>query len=77
MQAQSLYEQLAKMVINHRKAAGLSQLQLAELADVGKTAIFDIEHAKPTIRFNILLKVLDVLNIKITLSSPLEKYTDE
>lgn len=77
MAAYPFHQALAEIITRHRKAAGLSQSQLAELAGVGKTVIFDLEHAKPTVRLDILLKVLNVLNITIELSSPLEKYPDE
>lgn len=61
---------LAIVIKKHRKAAGLSQIQLAELAGVGKTVIFDIEKGKETIQLNTLRKILNVLNIKVELSSP-------
>ncbi len=60
---------LSKAIKKHRKAAGLSQLQLAELAGVGKTVIFDIEKGKETVQLNTLLKILTVLNIKVVLQS--------
>lgn len=60
---------LSKAIRKHRKAAGLSQLQLAELAGVGKTVIFDIEKGKETVQLNTLLKILTVLNIKVVLQS--------
>ncbi len=60
---------LAKIISFHRKKAGLSRKELAELAGIGKTVIYDIEHGKKTIRFNIVKSILDVLNIKITLES--------
>lgn len=61
---------LAKIIKQHRKAAGLSQLQLAEMAGVGKTIVFDIEKGKATIQLDTLRKILTVLNIKIQLTSP-------
>lgn len=61
---------LASVIKKHRKAAGLSQIQLAELAGVGKTVIFDIEKGKETVQLNTLRKILNVLNIKVELSSP-------
>ena len=63
-------EILATIIRQHRKAAGLSQLQLAEMAGVGKTVVFDIEKGKETIRLDTLRKILKVLNVKVTLSSP-------
>lgn len=62
---------LAEIVRKHRKAAGLSQIQLAEMAGVGKTVIFDLEKGKETIQLDTLRKILSVLNIKVQLVSPL------
>ena len=64
-------EELASIVRMHRKAANLTQLQLAELAGVGKTVVFDIEKGKETIQLLTLKKILKVLNIGIQLTSPL------
>jgi len=55
----------------HRKKSGLTQKELADLAGVGKTAIFDIEKGKETVQFSTLKKVLNVLNISIEFKSPL------
>ncbi len=55
----------------HRKKSKLTQIQLADLAGVGKSAVFDIEHGKETVQFNTLQKICEVLNISITLESPL------
>ncbi len=62
---------LARIVKKHRKAAGLSQMELADLAGVGKTVVFDLEKGKETIQLNTLRKLLKVLNIKVVLSSQL------
>ena len=61
---------LADIIRMHRKAAKLSRAQLAEMAGVGKTVIYDIEKGKESIRLNTLRKILKVLNIKIELTSP-------
>lgn len=61
---------LATVIRKHRKAAGLSQLQLAEMAGVGKTVIFDIEKGKETIQLDTLRKILAVLNVKVQMTSP-------
>lgn len=53
-----------------RKMAGLSQNELAELAGVGKTLVFDLEKGHESIRLNNLKKILHVLNIGITLEPP-------
>lgn len=62
---------VGKMVHFHRKIASLSQLELAKLSGVGKTAVFDIEHGKKTVRLETLMKVLKSLNISIWFQSPL------
>ncbi|HAQ19479.1 MAG TPA: transcriptional regulator [Prolixibacteraceae bacterium] len=61
---------LASVIKQHRKAAGLSQLQLAEMAGVGKTVVFDLEKEKATIKLDTLRKILNILNIKVQLTSP-------
>lgn len=68
---------LAGVIQMHRKEAGITQKQLADLAGVGKTVIFDIEKGKETVRLDTLLKVLDALNIKVTLDSPLMRQKNE
>lgn len=68
---EALINELGDIVKYHRRKSGLSRLKLAGLAQVGKTAIFDIEHNKTAVQFDTLLKVLEVLNIKIELTSPL------
>lgn len=67
----SFYEELASMVEYHRKKSGLNRIELASLAGVGKTVIYDLEHAKPTVRLSSVIKILNVLNIKIQLTSSL------
>lgn len=73
-------KELADIIRIHRKAAGLSRIQLAELADVGKTVIYDIEKGKESVRLDTLRKILKVLNIKVEMTSPLMenvKYTED
>ena len=62
---------LADVIKRHRKAARLSQIQLAEMAGVGKTVVYDIEKGKETVQLATLRKILYVLNIRVELNSPL------
>ncbi len=64
-------DQLAEVLKLHRKAARLSRIQLAELAGVGKTVIYDLEKGKESVQLDTLRKILKVLNITIVLTSPL------
>ena len=69
--------EISDIVLFHRKKSGLSRNQLADLAGVGKTVIYDIEKGKETIRFSTLQKVLKALNIKIIYTSPLMEVFNE
>jgi HTH-type transcriptional regulator / antitoxin HipB len=62
---------ISQIIRFHRRQSGLNQSELADLAGVGKTVIYDIEKGKMTIRFATLLKILQALNIKIKFESPL------
>ena len=64
---------LGTLVKDHLKKSELTQLELANLAGVGKTTVFDIEKNKETVRWDNLLAVLQVLNIKVEFKSPLTK----
>ena len=64
---------LGLFIKEHRKEAGLTQLELANLAGVGKTTVFDIEKNKETVRWNTLLAILKVLNIEVQFKSPIRK----
>jgi HTH-type transcriptional regulator / antitoxin HipB len=58
------------VIRQHRKLSGLSQSELAKVAGVGKTVVFDLEHGKESVQLDTLKKVLTVLNIQLELRSP-------
>lgn len=62
--------ELGQIIRQHRKLSGLTRVECARLAGVGKTVVYDIEHGKPSVQLLTLLKILHVLNIRIHLSSP-------
>jgi y4mF family transcriptional regulator len=75
-------KKFANIIRYHRKLSGLTQLELAEMAQVGKNLIYEVEKGKQSIRLDNLLKILQVLNIKINFQSPLyesflKEYPDE
>ena len=70
-------KEIGRVIRFHRKKAGLSQQELAKIAGLGKTVIFDLEKGKLSIRFDTLLKVMEVLNIKINFLSPLMHLLEE
>jgi len=63
--------ELNEIILYHRKQAKLTRIELAELAGVGKTVIYDIENGKKTVKWSTMLTILEALNIKIDLISPL------
>ena len=64
-------QMIGDIVRFHRKQAGLSQKELADLAEIGKTAVFDIEKGKNNFRIDTFLRILNVLNIKIEFNGQL------
>jgi y4mF family transcriptional regulator len=68
---------LAKIIHEHRKQSGLSQQELAKLAGVGKTVVFDVEKGKDTVKLKTLLKILEVLNIKLKLEGPFVRMEEK
>jgi len=68
-------QEVGRVVRYHRKRAKLTQKACADLAGIGKTALFDIENGKTTVRFATLSAVLTTLNVSLHLTSPLmEEY---
>jgi HTH-type transcriptional regulator/antitoxin HipB len=72
-----MFEDIGAIIRFHRKKSGLSQVELAHLAGIGKAAVFDLEHGTKSTRLDTLQKVLKVLNITIVCHSPLMKSYEE
>ncbi len=64
-------QRIGRMIRYHRKRAGLSQLELANLCGIGKTAVFDVEKGKSTVQVSTLAALLVGLNISVHWHSPL------
>ena len=58
-----LYEKFGLNVVYYRKRKRLTQLQLAELADVDRSHISAIELGKVGVSFDVILKLCEVLDI--------------
>jgi y4mF family transcriptional regulator len=56
---------LAEAVRAQRKALGLTQVQLADLAGCGPVLVYAIENAKTTVRLDKLVDVLSVLGLQV------------
>ncbi len=56
---------IAKEVIEMRKAAGLTQTELAERAEVGLRFIRELEKGKPTVRLDKVTQVLSLFGCEL------------
>ncbi len=70
MRKDIFYHELAQLIHTHRRHSGLTRIELAELAGVGKTVVYDLEHGKQTIRLDTLIKILKVLNMTLECKGP-------
>jgi HTH-type transcriptional regulator / antitoxin HipB len=66
---------ISQLIQNHRRKAGLAQAQLAKLAGVGKTVVWDLEHGKESVQWDTLQKIFRVFNITVEWQSPLIERT--
>ena len=64
-------DSIADVVRSHRRASGLTQQQLAELAGVGRSSVYEIEHGSDSVQLSTLLPVLRVLSISLSIKAPL------
>jgi y4mF family transcriptional regulator len=64
----SSLELWSSALVARRKGLGLTQQQLADLSGVGVAFLYDLEHAKPTVRIDKLLAVLEVLGLQLELT---------
>jgi len=62
-------ERIGTVIQFHRKVAGLTRKELSELAGVGETTIYNVEHGR-SVRLDTLLRLFNALNITLQLKSP-------
>ena len=77
MTGKKIAELMGVLVRKHRKRAELTQAELARYAGIGKTAVFDLEKGKATLRLSTLLAILPVLNLKLDLKGPFGNLHEE
>ncbi|EHQ06489.1 helix-turn-helix domain protein [Leptonema illini DSM 21528] len=69
-------ELLGAFIAEHRRQAGLSRVELALRADVGKTILYDLEHGRTSVRLDLLMRILTVLGMQLHLSGPFVRGID-
>lgn len=57
--------ELGKMVASQRKAQGLTQSDLAGLAQTGTRFISDLENGKGTVQFDKVMHILNLLGLDV------------
>lgn len=72
-----MIEKYGNIIRFHRKKSGLTLAELAHYAGVSKTLIFNMEHNKPSIQLDTLVKVLNILDIEIVFKSSLMDQYEE
>lgn len=58
-------QQLGDFVRERRKASGLTQRELGELAGVGTRFISELERGKPSLRLDVVSQVLEVFGKRL------------
>jgi HTH-type transcriptional regulator / antitoxin HipB len=64
-------EDLASLIVYHRKKAGLTQIELAELAGVSRFVVQEMEAGKGRTTWKHIKAVLDTLNLELEPKGPL------
>lgn len=59
---------LGKMVASQRKAQGLTQSDLAGLAQTGTRFISDLENGKGTVQFDKVMHILNLLGLDVVIT---------
>lgn len=59
------HPELADQVVRRRRALGLNQQDLADLAEVSERFVRELEHGKQTVRLDKLLAVMRVLGLEL------------
>ena len=61
---QEEYRKLGLNISYYRKAAGLSQIQLADKIDISRTHMSRIENSDCAVSLDVVFDICDVLNVK-------------
>ena len=74
MDVKQEFSHIASAIRAHRRAQSLTQKQVAKMAKLSTSVVFDIEHGKESVLTKNLFKVLAALDLKIELVSPISRY---
>jgi y4mF family transcriptional regulator len=68
-QHEAAAQRIALVVRQRRKRLGVTQQALAQMAGCGLVFVYNIEHGKPSLRFDKLLDVLHVLGLELVVTA--------
>ena len=67
MKVNSMSE-IAVIVQQERKRQGATQIELSQMANVGVRFLRDVEDGKPSVHFDKLMRILEVLGVAVDLT---------
>ena len=70
-------EEIGQTIRKVRKVSGMTQLELAQLAGVGKASVFDVEKGKETVQLKTIMLIFNALNITLTVQTPMDDYDEK
>jgi HTH-type transcriptional regulator/antitoxin HipB len=56
---------IGQRVRDERRRQGIDQRTLAMIANVGVRSVHRVEHGEPTVRLDVLMRVLDALGLRL------------
>lgn len=60
-------EELGVLLREYRLVKGMTQLDIAGLANTGNRFIGELEKGKPTVQLHLVLKILDLLGLEVVI----------
>jgi len=62
---ESTSKQIGQRVRDERRRQDIDQRTLAMIANVGVRSVHRVEHGEPTVRLDVLMRVLDALGLRL------------
>jgi HTH-type transcriptional regulator / antitoxin HipB len=65
LEIESTSRRIGQCVRNERRRQGMDQRTLAMVANVGVRSLHRVEHGEPTVRLDILMRILGALGLRL------------
>jgi HTH-type transcriptional regulator/antitoxin HipB len=63
--SESTMQQIGQRVRDERRRQGMDQRTLALVANVGVRTVHRVEHSEPTVRMDVLMRILTALGLRL------------